>query len=107
MDDFTSSPEFEKKLQAAASAPSADPKFINRLRAQLITAETTVQPSKPQRFFTLATLAQTLRSSAAGLVPFKGNPSMRKRLTAPALLAVVAITLAAFFIFIPPRSFHI
>jgi hypothetical protein len=101
MDNFTSPPDFEEKLQAAASAPSADPKFINRLRTQLLSLEMAEQSSKTQRLSRLTALAQTLRSVAANLVPFKGNPIMRKKLIAPALLAVVVIILVALFIFNP------
>ena len=93
MDDFSPSPEFEKKVQAAAGAPSADPKFVSNLRAQIVAAGAANQPSEPQKH--LFALAQALRSAATNL--FQGNPGMRTKWIVPALLAGFALTAAALF----------
>jgi hypothetical protein len=91
MGDFTPSPEFEKKLQAAVSVPGADPTFVNRLRAQVIAAESQVkqQPeARPSSWW-----SRLVRGASAST----GNHIMRPRLILPAL-AVVAL-IAAVFVF--------
>jgi hypothetical protein len=89
MGDFTPSPEFEKKLQAAASAPAADPTFVHRLRAQLAGAQTQSQPeAKPSSWW-----SRLMRGASAST----GGPLMRPRLILPALAAVVLV--AAVFVF--------
>ena len=46
MDEFTPlGPEFEKKIEAAASAPAPDPQFVSRLRAQIAAPQ---QPDSSQ-----------------------------------------------------------
>jgi len=107
MDDFTPSPEFEKKLQAAASAPSADPKFVNRLRAQLTAADASVvQPlvaqNRPLRQAKNTSSAwQAVKQFMTNLYPSQGNKTMRSRMMIPALLAVILIAVASFFVFNP------
>ena len=86
MDNFTPpDSEFEKKMQAAASAPSPDPQFVSRLRAQMTARQ---QPgSGPMRNNPKRSVAQSLWKK-----PFMWMPA----LAAVALLAVVA-----FFAFKP------
>jgi hypothetical protein len=91
MGDFTPSPEFEKKLQAAVSAPDADPTFVNRLRAQVIAAES--QAKQPLEARPSSWWSRLVRGASAST----GNHIMRPRLILPAL-AVVAL-IAAVFVF--------
>ncbi len=82
MDNFTpTDSEFEKKMQAAASAPSPDPLFVSRLRSRLAAGQPPVS-RQPQR-------------SAAQ--PMWKRPSM----WVPALAAVVVVAVVAFFAFKP------
>jgi len=99
MNDFTPNPKFEKKLKAAAAAPSADPEFVKRLRAQMIASGAANQPSKIQNHVTLIDKIQSFRYFVTNL--FKGNPTMKTKLFAPALMAVVLLAIAGFFIFNP------
>ena len=99
MNDFTPNPKFEKKLKAAASAPSADPEFVKRLRAQIIASGAAIQPSKIQNHVTLVDKIHSFRHSVANL--FKENPIMKTKLFAPALITVVVLVIAGFFIFNP------
>jgi hypothetical protein len=87
MDDFTPAPEFEKKVQAAASAPSASPKFVSRLREQVIAAAV-VSDDQPLR-----------RQNQPDQYKNIGNKIMRTRIMLPALVAVIAIAVVAFFTF--------
>ncbi len=91
MGDFTPSPEFEKKLQAAVSAPGADPTFVNRLRAQVIVAES--QAKQPLEAGPSSWWSRLVRGTRAST----GDHTMRPRLILPAL-AVVAL-IAAVFVF--------
>lgn len=99
MNDFTPDSRFEKKLKTAAAAPSADPQFVKRLRAQMIASGAADQPSKNQNTVTLAERFHTFCSSVAAL--FKGNLTMKTKLFAPALVAVIILAIAGFFIFNP------
>jgi hypothetical protein len=85
MDNFTPSPEFEKKMQAAASAPSPDPQFVSRLGAQMAAGQ---QPGSSQ-------LGRDPKHPAAQSVWTK--PLM----WVPALAAVVLVAVVAFFAFKP------
>jgi hypothetical protein len=100
MDDLKPSAEFEKKLEAAASAPLADPKFVSDLRAQMLAASAANQVSKPENTsFSLAAWMKTFWSSSTNLSTSQGNTLMRKRLMVPALMAALVLTIAAVFAF--------
>ncbi len=86
MDNFISpNNEFEKKMQAAASAPSPDPHFVSRLRAQM-TARQQPGSSQPRR--------HPERSVAQ---PLWKKPLMWM----PVLAAVALVAVVAFFAFQP------
>lgn len=100
MNDFIPSPEFEKKMKAAASAPSADPEFVYRLRTQMLASDTASQRSKTKnKPVTLVDQIHFYFTSVTNL--FKGKPIMKTKLFAPALVAVIVLAIAGFFIFNP------
>ena len=99
-DDFKPSYEFEKKLEAATSAPDADPQFVNQLRAQIMAAAKANQVSQPENTpFSLAAWMKTFWSSPANLSTSQGNSLMRTRLMVPALMAALVVGIAALFAF--------
>lgn len=100
MNDFTPNRKFEEKLKAAAAAPSADPEFVKRLRAQMIASGAANQPSQNQNQpVPLAEQFKAFCYNVAAL--FKGNSIMKTKLFAPALVAVIVLAIAGFFIFNP------
>jgi len=86
MDEFTPlGPEFEKKIEAAASAPAPDPQFVSRLRAQ-IAAPQQPDSSQPRPI-----------QKRSGAQPLWKKPFM----WIPALAAVALLAVVAFFSFKP------
>jgi hypothetical protein len=124
MDDFTPSPEFEKKLRTAVSAPSADTEFVRRLRAQVMaaSAEASQEPTRKNHRFAPAALLKKAQSSskrfstwfsrlASGAshpttnpAPSKGSETMRNRMLLPALVAVITLAVVAFFTLHPTST---
>ncbi|MDR3578159.1 MAG: hypothetical protein P4L50_30195 [Anaerolineaceae bacterium] len=95
MGEIRPSAEFEKKLQAAASAPAPDPQFVSRLRSQIASHDM----NEPIASGHAPSAWETARHFIANLYPTQGNKTMRSRLMLPALLAVVLIAVASFFVF--------
>jgi hypothetical protein len=86
MDEYTPlTPEFEKKMQAAASAPAPDPQFVSRLRAQM-SAGQPPEISQPHNH----------------PMNLPAQPAWKKpAMWVPAMAAVVLVAVVAFFAFKP------
>jgi hypothetical protein len=89
MDNLSPTPEFEQKMRAAAAAPAPDPAFVSRLRAQVNAAS--AAPGQP---------ARGQHPTHPKPFPFRGQ-IMRTRYLIPALVAVMLIAAAAFFVLHP------
>jgi hypothetical protein len=93
MNNATPSPDFEKKMQAAASAPSADPEFVNRLRAQVIAASEAPGPSlsSPKHYLLPGELQKIVQSLCTGFSQLASNkaPRPRRILSAVGALALI------------------
>jgi hypothetical protein len=111
MPEFVPSEEFEKKLKTAVAAPSADPVFVEQLRAQITAAQTAagqqttggerplIQTEAPptRKPEWTSRLAQSFHRFT-----HNGTQPMRNRIIFPATAAVALLAVVAFFAINPP-----
>jgi hypothetical protein len=95
MPDFIPDPEFEKKLQAAASSPLADPALVKRLRGRIVPGPQTAGPQTA----VLSTAAK--QPAHKGQLPMRNRTFPRTRILLPALAVFILLVLGAFFLFNP------
>jgi hypothetical protein len=100
MNEPTITPEFETKLQEAASAPSADPEFVKQLHNRLMLAHSGVnlQPRMDFRKRLLYRLRR-IKNILIGQPRVQGNSSLWNRILIPTLVVVVFLAFGGYLAF--------